>query len=185
MQVQFLLFFLATIPLIGVVAVSFVRDYPRVLNKVTFALVAIFILNAFAIFNSYVDNNYAMLDLFSMSRDLHIGLLVTPLSLIFLALVSIVWLVLTVYGNRYFALSRDGRLFWFQIFLILSVEFTVLILFSKNLISLFLFYQSLIFTIYFFNTYFMHQSDIKASYNFTFFSSDQFICFLFSNNTHL
>jgi len=131
-QVQFLLFFLVIIPLIGILAISFVKDYPVILNRVTFALVVIFLLNAFAIFNSYINNNYAALDLFLVSRDLHIGLLVTPLSLIFLALISIIWLALTLYGNRYFLLSQDRRLFWFQIFLILSVEFTVLIFFWQK-----------------------------------------------------
>ncbi|MDA0902039.1 MAG: proton-conducting transporter membrane subunit [Proteobacteria bacterium] len=167
-QAQFLLLFLVNIPLIGIIAMSFVKDYPNILSKVSGILVLIFMVNLAALFKSYHQDHNITLSLFNMSRNLDIGLAVNSISLMLMVLIALIWFALTIYSGRYFVLSGDGRVFWFRIFTIISVEFIILILFSKNLLSLFLFYQALIFTIYFSNTYFMHQSDVKASYNFTF-----------------
>ena len=165
---QFLLCFLTIIPLAGIAVMAIVRDYPAVLARVGLIITAIFLINIIALFYSYSGDNSAAFNLMAIQKDLPIGLSTSHISLVFLVLIGIIWLALTVYGNRYFLISNDQFLFWFKIFMALLIELIVLILFAKNLISMFLFYQALIFVIYFCHTYFVHKDDIKASYNFTF-----------------
>jgi formate hydrogenlyase subunit 3/multisubunit Na+/H+ antiporter MnhD subunit len=114
------------------------------------------------------DGGLNPISLIPISEGLDIGFSVTNVSLIIALIVTFIWLIITVYSNEYFVFSNDKRFFAFKLFSILLVEFIILIIFSKNLISMFLFYQCLIFCLYFFSTYFMYEKDSKASHGFTF-----------------
>ena len=167
-KTQFLLFFLTIIPLVSVFIISIMRDYPSITSKITVILPVFFLVNYFHLLNSYLTHDKNSLTLFNMSRDLTIGFFPEPISLTFLGLIALCWVAISYYANRYFLLNNDLKIVPFQIFLTLIIHFISLTILAKNLISVLLFYQSLIFCLYFFGTYFMQKRDIKVSYNLTF-----------------
>jgi len=167
-KTQFLLFFLTIIPLVSVLIIAVMRDYPSIIRKTTVVLPIFFLVNYFHLLNSYLTHDKKSLTLFNMSRDLTIGFFLEPIALTFLGLIALCWVAISYYANRYFFLNNDSKIITFQIFFTLIIEFVSLTVLAKNLISVLLFYQSLIFCLYFLTTYFMQKRDIRVSYNLTF-----------------
>ena len=167
-KTQFLLLFLTIIPLISAAIIIIIRDYPSIVSKISTILPIFFLVNYFNLLDSYLTHDKNSLTLFNMSRDLTIGFFLEPISLTFLGLIAMCWIAISYYSNKYFFLNNDKKTASFQIFLTLIIEFISLTVLAKNLISVLLFYQSLIFCLYFFGTYFMQKRDIRVSYNLTF-----------------
>ncbi len=166
-KIQFLLSFIAIIPLFGAIGISLVRKNHSFISKFTIILALIMIGNIINLCYNY-DGNLSLISIMDLNKNLDIGFSVTNISLIIALIVTFIWLVITIYSNEYFIFIDDKRFFAFKISSILLVEIIILITFSKNLLSLFLFYQCLIFCLYFFSTYFMYDKDSKASHYFIF-----------------
>ena len=128
-KVQFLLFFLSALPFVGVLLVGLVKSFPQLLGKITLTLSLIFLINAFGLLSNYLTNHNDTLILLNMNREIAVGLSIEPISLIFLILMSFIWLGLTCYSNQFFILSADQRLAQFQMFLCLNIGFIILIIF--------------------------------------------------------
>lgn len=166
-KIQFLLSFIVVIPFFSAFAIFSIKNNRSFISILASILALIMLGNIVNLFHNY-DGNLNAISFVNIAKNLDIGLSLTGVSLIIAAIVIFIWLIMTIYSNEYFIFSNDKRFFAFKLFSILSVGFILLVIFSKNLISLFVFYQCLIFCLYFFNAYFMYEKDFKASHNFTF-----------------
>ena len=167
-KIQFLLSFISIIPIFAIFAIFLIRNNYSLISKLTALLALIMIGNILNLLHNF-DGKLNAISLINITRNMDIGLSLTNISLIIALLVIFIWFIITIYSNRYFALAGDQRFFAFKLFSILLIEFIILIAFSKNLISLFFFYQLLIFCLYFFTSYFTRQMKERAAHNFTLF----------------
>lgn len=167
-KIQFLLFFLVILPFTSAALFCLIKNYKNLAYKANLVLSLVFLVNSFGLLINFLINHREKLNLLNMNGDIVIGLTIDPISLIFLMLTALIWPLLNCYNQRFFNLSKDDRNIAFEIFFCLNFGFIILIILSKNLVSMFMFYQSLIFCMYFFNTYFMSRNNVKTSYNFTF-----------------
>lgn len=166
-KIQFLLSFILIIPVFAAFSIFLIKKNYSLISKFTTATAVVMIINIVNLFFNY-DANLNSITLMPIRSNLSIGFSVTNISLIFALITTFTWAIITIYSNKYFLFNNDKRFFAFKIASIWIVQFIILIIFSKNLISLFLFYQCLIFCLYFFGTYFMYEKDFRASHNFTF-----------------
>ncbi len=165
-KIQFLISLIIIIPFFGAFAVFLARKNHSFISKFSTILALIMIGNIINLCFNH-DGNLNAISLITLHNKLDIGFSITNISLIIALIVTFIWFIITIYSNEYFIISNDKRFFAFKLFSILLVGIIILITFSKNLISLFLFYQLLIFCLYFLNTYFMKDKDFGASNFFT------------------
>lgn len=164
-KTQFLLLFLSLIPLLQIISIATIGRNLITMRIISVAIPLFFLANYFNLLDSYINHDKNSLTILNMTRDITIGFFVEPTSLIFLGVIALIWPALSLYCNKYFSLSNEKNNFQFQIFLTAIIAFTIFTTLAKNLISTLLFYQALIFSIYFLSAYFMHKKDMRVSYN--------------------
>ncbi len=165
-KIQFLISFIAIIPLFALISIPFIKKDQKFISKFTMSLALIMLFNILNLSYNY-DGNLNSISLLAISDNFDLGLSVTNISLIIAAIVTFIWFVITFYSNKNFIFSNDKRFFNFQIFSISLILLITLVIFSKNLVSLILFYQLLVILLYFFNNYFSSHKEFAASNNFS------------------
>ena len=118
------------------------RDWVTILGAISH----IFVMSQ--LYTAVISGVVPKLHLLKIFPGADISFAVEPLGLLFGGLVSILWLISSVYAIGYMRASREDRLHIFFGFFAFAISATVALAFSDNLIALFVFYEVLTFATY-------------------------------------
>ena len=107
-------------------------------------------------------------DLLPIFNDISLGFLLNSTSLIFLSLLSFLWIIFSFYSDRLFELMDFEESEKFQIFFNLNITALTFIIMSKNLLTSLVFYHFLILLSLFFALNFLYKDRDRFSPFFTF-----------------
>lgn len=177
-KIQFLLSFIVLIPFFWALAGYFIKNNQRLICQLSFALIAITLINFINIYYNY-DGQLNSVSFINIFRNIDIGISTTSFSLILAFFAIIIWLVLAIYAKQYFAFTNDENFYKYKLFSTLIIGLILLIIFSKNLLSLFIFYQILIVISYIFSSHFTEIKNSKSwNYFIAYFLFSGFLMFL-------
>ncbi|MBP02627.1 MAG: cation:proton antiporter [Rhodospirillaceae bacterium] len=121
---------------------NFVRDGVTILGAISH----IFVMSQ--LYSAVISGAVPKLHVLKIFPGANISFAVEPLGLLFGGLVSILWLISSVYAIGYMRASNEDRLHIFFGFFAIAISATVALAFSDNLIALFVFYEVLTFSTY-------------------------------------
>lgn len=114
--------------------------------------------------------DYGSLSILHFGQNLNLEFGLDKINKLFVILLGAVWLGFACYLPQYFILSGEKKCYQFNILCGVVIYFLSLIVLSKNLITVLLFYQLLAFVTYIFANYFSVKAGQKAAHNFGFFT---------------
>jgi formate hydrogenlyase subunit 3/multisubunit Na+/H+ antiporter MnhD subunit len=90
-KAQFLLIFISILPFLGGIINAIKKTAgSKLISNATLILSAIFLTSAVILLINYPTGG--SFDLFKMSREISIGLIIEPISLVFLILIALIWI---------------------------------------------------------------------------------------------
>jgi len=116
----------------------------------------------------FLKHNDIVLNLLYFNHDILMGFLVNKSVFILLVSLDLVWLLFIFYSSRYFVLNKNNNSENLKIAFIFIVFFLHLIIISKDLLSLLLFYSLTIIFSYIFSSKYLFKTETKFSLFFNF-----------------
>lgn len=154
------------LPIIALFSTVALKKYPTLANKIILLLASGFLLIAI---KAISGPTITSLSFFNLGVGINAGFVFDKMSTLFLLLLGGLWLLTSLYASRYFAInnaidnSENNHGYQFNVLLAALVQCSMLIMVSKNLISVVIFYQALAFVLYIFCRSFVHKSDTKSA----------------------
>ena len=165
-QTQFLLFFIAIIPLANCLLVKLSYHSSGLISLINKLFPFLYLANLIGLSNSLQDD-HSYLALNELIRGVSFGFVVDQAALAFLFILNFLWIVFIFYSSRFLKLSENENIDSLQYYFILIISFLSLIILSKNLLTTLFFFNLLILTGYFFAIKFLHKKETKFSRFFT------------------
>jgi formate hydrogenlyase subunit 3/multisubunit Na+/H+ antiporter MnhD subunit len=166
-QTQFILTIIAIIPLLNAAIIASASESPALMNFSSKFLPLLFLVNLVGLYGTIEEDGFYF-TLMEVFRDVSFGFMVDSTVLIFLFLLSFLWLIFSFYSKRFFELITFKNSHNFQLFFALIIAFLNLVIISKNLLTTLFFYNFLIILSYFFAVNFLHKNETRFSRFFMF-----------------
>jgi len=166
-QGQFFLFILAFFPLISWVALRFFADFTKFYNFCFCLFPILFFINLIESTKILANNDYEIV-ISEAIRFVSLSIYADKISIIFLYLLALIWLVLAFYLSSYLKISFCANKNDFKEFVILIIATINLLILSKNLFTILFFYVLLIIECNFFSQKFLNFDESKVTKFFSF-----------------
>ena len=164
-KAQFLLFLISIIPLANCCVIGFFNGSQNLLNISSKFFPILFLMSLIGLLNT--DNSSSSLLFFESSGIFSFGFLVDKMALIFLFVLSLVWMVFSFYADYFWKLSDNIKANDLKLFFVLIVAMSTFILISQNLLSVLFFYNLLLFICHIFAKRFLFTEESKRNAIFT------------------
>jgi len=166
-QGQFFLFILAFFPLISWFAIRFFLEFPKFYNFCYCLFPILFFINLIESTKILSNGDYEIV-ISEAIRFISLAIYVDKISIIFLYLLALIWLVLAFYLHAYLRISIQKNKNDFKEFALLIISTINLLILSKNLFTILFFYICLIIECNFFSQKFLNFDESKLTKFFSF-----------------
>jgi len=165
-QGQFFLFIIALFPLFACISLRFFRNYPNFYNFVYYLLPVAFLVNLFKA-THYFRRDIYELTLYEAMDKVSLAFYVDKISILFLFILAVLWLVFAFYSLRYFQISFEKNSTRIREYFVLIVSLVNFLILSKNLFTILFFYIYLIISSHFFTNKHFNLRESKFTKLFT------------------
>ncbi|MFZ9181295.1 MAG: hypothetical protein ACO201_05445 [Rickettsiales bacterium] len=166
-QGQFFLFILAFFPLISWFALRFFAEFKKFYNFCFCLFPILYFINLIESTKILSNNNYEIV-ISEAIRFVSLSIYADKISIIFLYLLAIIWIILAFYLSAYLRISFADNKNDFKEFVILIIATINLLVLSKNLFTILFFYICLIIECNFFSQKFLNFDESKLTKFFSF-----------------
>ncbi len=136
------------IPLIGVVLILLTRSKSNLREAATLFSAALLIIIVYQLLQRVLDGAKPELTLFEIIPGLDVGFLLEPLGMLFACIASVLWLINSIYSIGYMRGNKETHQTRFYICFAIAIASTMGIALSANLLTLFIFYETLTLSTY-------------------------------------
>jgi formate hydrogenlyase subunit 3/multisubunit Na+/H+ antiporter MnhD subunit len=164
---QLFLLLISIIPIANCLMIKFCNASSRLSKFFEELAPILFLLGVIGVSFSHGKSD-AFLVLTEAAKGVALGFEVDSLSIKFLFLLSLFWLIFSFHSKRFLNLSETKNAINLKAFFVLIVAIVNLIIISKNLLTILFFYNFLIVACHFFGINFLHKKENKLSRFFTF-----------------
>lgn len=136
------------LPLFGGVLTGLFGKRPNLRDAVTLIVATALIYAIYSLLPSVIEGERPMLYLFDILPGLAIHFKVEPLGMLFACVASLLWLINSIYSIAYMRAGNEKNQTRFYICFTIAIASTMGIAFSANLLTLFIFYETLTLSTY-------------------------------------
>ncbi len=137
-----------SLPLIGMLGILLTTNYPNLRDSISIITSLTLFYLVLSLYNQFIINLDSEVHWFPILSGLELAFKVEPIGLLFALLASFLWFVTTLYSIGYMRAHNEQNQTRFYAYFALAMACVMAIAFSKNLLTLFIFYEILTLSTY-------------------------------------
>lgn len=131
------------LPGVGAVVIGLLHHFPNIREAMSLLTASLLFITVLYLLNAHLNADPQQLQLAELLPGLPVVLVTEPIGLVFAALSSFLWVVISAYSIGYMRGMQERRQTRFYIFFALAMAGVMGVAFAGNLLTLFLFYEML------------------------------------------
>ena len=136
------------LPIIGAIGIGLCGRHPNFRETVTLVTAGILLVMVYSLLPSIIAGERPEYTLFEIFPDLTIAFKLEPLGMLFACIASMLWPINSIYSIGYMRGNNESKQTRFYICFAIAISSTIGIAFSANLLTLFIFYETLTLSTY-------------------------------------
>ena len=136
------------LPLIGSIVIVLCHKHPNLRESATLLTASCLLVIVYSLLSSVLDGKRPQLTLFEILPGLDLSLRLEPLGMLFACIASLLWLISSIYSIGYMRGNKETHQTRFYLCFAIAIASTMGIALSANLLTLFIFYETLTLSTY-------------------------------------